>query len=490
MLILTARSSMLCTRKHGGQIISSSPRPRSQLSHRPGQDIACSSRLSQKSRLALVCRCSSDGEPQAAPGAAVPGSATESGPEKTDLRTYPRRRWSNLNRSLQHSPGSLIGSATLIAGTTIGAGILALPAATKEAGFGPSCVTLVGFYMFSAISGLFLTEVNINTVCELGGGAVSLQSMVKRTLGDTGATVASAAYIFLHYALLVAYISRAGGSIASVAGLPEWVSAAVFTALLGGFCYASSPRLMDVVNIGLLVLVVASFLGLVAVAFPGVHFENLEAASWPSVIETLPVVALAFVYQNVVPVVVTNLEGDVTRVRLAVWTGLAIPLLMFIGWEAAMLGSVVPGSAGADPVMILRDQNAVVAPLIEGFSLLAIATSFIGFVLGLSDFFLDALSLSNANRVPAYVLTLLPPYVFALAFPDVFFQALDLAGTYGVLVLFGVMPAAMVFSERNWGSTISSIRVVPGGQPLIFAIGGTASLIIGNEVVHAVGARL
>lgn len=59
------------------------------------------------------------------------------------------------------------------------------------------------------------------------------------------------------------------------------------------------------------------------------------------------------------------------------------------------------------------------------------------------------------------------------------------AGTYGVLVLFGVLPAAMVYSERSFGSTISAIRVVPGGSPLIFAVGGTAAVIIGNEVVLA-----
>lgn len=59
------------------------------------------------------------------------------------------------------------------------------------------------------------------------------------------------------------------------------------------------------------------------------------------------------------------------------------------------------------------------------------------------------------------------------------------AGTYGVLVLFGVMPAAMVYSERSFGSTVSTIRVVPGGRPLIVAVGGTAAVIIGNEVVHA-----
>ena len=79
-----------------------------------------------------------------------------------------------------------------------------------------------------------------------------------------------------------------------------------------------------------------------------------------------------------------------------------------------------------DPVMTLREQNAVVAPLIEGFSFLAIATSFIGFVLGLTDFFQDALSMSPKQRALSYLITVVPPYVFALAFPDIFFQALDL----------------------------------------------------------------
>lgn len=84
------------------------------------------------------------------------------------------------------------------------------------------------------------------------------------------------------------------------------------------------------------------------------------------------------------------------------------------------------------------------APLIETFSFLAIATSFIGFVLGLADFFLDALSLPHNNRVPAYALTLVPPYIFALAFPDIFFQALDLVRHYLSV------PAARMCPECMW----------------------------------------
>jgi hypothetical protein len=34
------------------------------------------------------------------------------------------------------------------------------------------------------------------------------------------------------------------------------------------------------------------------------------------------------------------------------------------------------------------------------------------------------------------------------------------AGTYGVLILFGVIPSAMIYSERYWQSTLTTIRTI------------------------------
>ena len=43
-----------------------------------------------------------------------------------------QRLWSNLDpETLKHEPGNVFGAAALVAGTTIGAGILALPAVTQ-----------------------------------------------------------------------------------------------------------------------------------------------------------------------------------------------------------------------------------------------------------------------------------------------------------------------------------------------------------------------
>lgn len=228
----------------------------------------------------------------------------------------------------------------------------------QEAGFGPSCATLLVFYLFSVAAGLMIVEVNINTVCELGNGATSLQSMVRRTLGPAGAAVSSAAYVFLHYSLLVAYVARGGTSIADTIGQPVPPVAAAFTAAIGALCYFSSNRVLDAVNTGLLALVIATFVGLVGFALPDVTADNLAVAAPAAVLPTIPVVALAYVFQNVVPVVVSNLEGDIPRVRTAILGGLAVPLFMFVGWEAAVLGSTGAGAcrrAPHHPVHVQRD---------------------------------------------------------------------------------------------------------------------------------------
>lgn len=59
------------------------------------------------------------------------------------------RLWSNLSPELRHEPGTVWGAAALITGTTVGAGILALPAKTAASGFVASSAALTAFSLFS-----------------------------------------------------------------------------------------------------------------------------------------------------------------------------------------------------------------------------------------------------------------------------------------------------------------------------------------------------
>ena len=86
-------------------------------------------------------------------------------------RKLPRPRL--IGAVSDEAPGTVLGSAALVAGTTVGAGILALPAKTLAAGLAPTATLLVGGWVFMAATGLLIAEVDLNTACVLDRDAVS-----------------------------------------------------------------------------------------------------------------------------------------------------------------------------------------------------------------------------------------------------------------------------------------------------------------------------
>ncbi len=118
----------------------------------------------------------------------------------------------------------------------------------------------MGACAYAITTGLLLAEVNISTIYKQGAGEVSIVSMASQTLGATGTQVTSAAYLFLHYALLVAYIAKAGEITADTLQVPTPAGAAMFTSAFAAVCYGTSSKLLDQVNGALVVAVVASFL--------------------------------------------------------------------------------------------------------------------------------------------------------------------------------------------------------------------------------------
>lgn len=85
-----------------------------------------------------------------------------------------------------------------------------------------------------------------------------------------------------------------------------------------------------------------------------------------------------------------------------------------------------------------------------------------------------------------YLLTLIPPLVLSLLDPEIFFKALDFAGTYGVLVLFGILPAAMCWSDRysNSSPSVKLPQLVPGGRITLSLVIGGAGYIILSEILE------
>jgi len=178
-----------------------------------------------------------------------------------------------------------MGAAALIAGTTIGAGVLALPTATAPCGFLPSSAALLIAWAYMTISGLLIAELSINRMGETGRQGVGLLELYKTNLGEKLSWIAISAYFFLHYAVMVAYLSQGGAnlgafldsaglqSISSIHGLDQLI----FVASAGSLVYFAKPSFVENVNNTLVFGVIASFLGIISIGVGSADFSALVA---------------------------------------------------------------------------------------------------------------------------------------------------------------------------------------------------------------------
>ena len=100
----------------------------------------------------------------------------------------------------------ILGSALMIAGTTIGAGMLAMPLTSAGMGFGATLALLIGLWALLAYTGLLFMEVYQTAPRQ----DVGVASLAEQYLGIGGRLSATISLLVLLYALLAAYISGGG----------------------------------------------------------------------------------------------------------------------------------------------------------------------------------------------------------------------------------------------------------------------------------------
>jgi tyrosine-specific transport protein len=268
---------------------------------------------------------------------------------------------------------------------------------------------------------------------------------------------------------MVAYIAQGGANlnnllsfagVESLAAIPG-SGQVTFATICGVSLYAANSAVIQKVNNGLVLGVIATFMGVVAIGSGTADFGALVDLSnqHPEMIANcFPICFLSFVYQNIVPTVVSQLEGDRTKITKAIIAGTTTPLLMFIAWNAVVLGNVNGMDLSEmDPVTMLQSGaagNTMLGPLVSAFSSLALVTSIVGFTHGLLGAWTDVFDINPQSeefeswKAPLFGLVFFPPLALSVADPDIFYKALDYGGSFGVSTLFLVLPPIMVWRQR------------------------------------------
>lgn len=384
--------------------------------------------------------------------------------------------------------GSVLGGILLIAGSCIGAGMLALPVITGIGGFVPSVGMFFLSWLFMTSTGLLLLEANLAI-----GHDLSLISIAEKTLGKGGKALCWILFLFLFYSLSIAYISASGSILQTITAdligieLPAWLGSLFFTVFFATILYIGT-RQVDYVNRFLMIGLVISYLVLVVLGSFHINLAYLTVRNWKYAIAALPVLVISFGFHNMIPSLAMYMKGDVKRLRITVLAGSVIPLLIYVAWELVILGIIPLEGRGGLMQALDRGEAATQAlrfvvgrswinTVSQAFALFAIITSFLAQSLSLVDFLGDGLKIPKIGfgRVSLVLLTIIPPLTFSFLYPGIFIKALNFAGGFSAVILFGVMPVLMVWVIR-YKRKQKITHILPFGR-----------LVLGSILVVAIG---
>lgn len=265
--------------------------------------------------------------------------------------------------------GTLWGAISLITGSTVGAGMLALPAVSAPAGIAPTSAALVGIWVLLTLDALLIAEVNLAArtardaaaaaAADNGSGGaapagdvVTLRQMAEFSLGKAAGRGLTLVYLALAYSLLTAYATKAAEVLDYLAGggLPPLLPAAAFVGGIGSLLYLGGTRTIDAINQGLTSVLLALF---AVILCAGASQSSLPhsllhgIADWGALQPVVPIIFLSLVFHDLTPVIVSYLGGDRARIRTALVLGSLVPLGMFLSWEAVALSLLPSGLADA-----------------------------------------------------------------------------------------------------------------------------------------------
>lgn len=385
----------------------------------------------------------------------------------------------------------VLGGTMLVAGTAIGAGMLALPMISAGMWFSWSMALLLFSWFFMLRSSQALLEVNLHF--EPGH---SFHTLVRDLLGPAWNTVNGMAVAFVLYTLVYAYVSG-GGSIVQQGLLSS--SGMVVSRPLGSLAFALtlmafiwwSSTAVDRFSVLLVGGMVVTFIGSISGMMGHLRLDYLLDASadgngtgldgntifiWGAVSTYLT----SFCFHASVPSLVKYMGKNPRTINACLRYGTLIALICYMAWILAADGNIsreqfkgVIAAGGNVGDLLAAAGNNLTSGLmrtLEIFSLLAVATSFLGAGLGLFDYIADLCKFDNSRsgRFKTLLATFGPPLVCGILWPDGFLPAIGWAGL-AAAIWSVIVPALLLRAVRRRHGQAADF-VTPGGRLVVPAL--------------------
>lgn len=405
---------------------------------------------------------------------------------------------------------SLLGAVLMVTGTCIGAAMLALPVVASPLGVWGAVLLLFCAWLFMLYTGWLTVEANAHMPPES-----NFVSMASQLLNPWWGRVTTWVYAMLLYALIAAYFNGLVNLLVDAVGPQHaWAQhrACLTTAVALGVAsvVALGTWCVDRLNQVLVMVLVAAYLALLLWSLPHLHGSVMQGMHWSSFVLAAPVVVTSFGFHVLVPNLRAYFEAKftdhaptvdlTTTLKRVVCWGSALPLLIYVVWTVVLflvlptqgarsLGGIL--KTGSPEVGVVHGLMAITqAPYLHFsagvFMCVAVLSSLLALALSMVHFLKDGLHYAwcltgRGTSLAVFVLAFLPPWLFAVYYPDGFILALEWAGVF-VAFLHGILPAAMVYRVRRQ-SQANSQGVGKAIWPLGFVVGVSFVLIVGQLVL-------
>ena len=382
----------------------------------------------------------------------------------------------------------------IVAGTTIGAGMLALPIASAGLGFTTALGLIISTWALMTYTALLMLELHQHADRD-----ATLNTLAKSWLGKRGQYLANFSVMFLFYALCAAYIAGGGAQLREKINngfnldIAPQVGSIILAIVIGTVVTLGTSK-VDKLNRLLFSIKIVVLASLFYMLTPYVHGQHLLEMPIEQglILSAIPVVFTSFGFHGSIPSIVKYVGLDIKTLRRVMITGAALPLVIYIFWQLISQGMMSQaellkstGLPGFVASIASIANNSAVATAVNLFADLALATSFLGVSLGLFDFFADAFKKGDGNkdRFKTALITFIPPLGFALFYPQGFIMALGYAAI-ALVILAVFLPVAMVYKQRNSDKSGYTVR---GGNIGLAVAALCGVLIIGAQGLQMAG---
>jgi len=344
----------------------------------------------------------------------------------------------------------LIGSISIIAGSSIGGGMLAMPITSAGVGFIGTSILLGVIWFAMCYTALLMVK-----VYDYNSPSDGFNTLTKKYAGSFINKLAGFSLLFLIYGLTAAYMSGGGTIVkATIDNLFEtnfntYGAILLFSLLFGGIVVIGT-RWVDWLTRGLFIAKLICLVLLVALLFPFIKQINLlnSPLSVGLTLTAIPAVFTSFGFHGSIPSIVNYLDGNKKLLNRAFILGSLAPLVIYLVWQVAVLGSMdqtrfmqllTDNSALKGLILSIREMadSPHIETLFSLFAATALGTSFLGVSIGLFDYYKDILKKKSNTLIitsASGLLTFVPPLLFALFYPEGFILALGYAAIAGVIL--------------------------------------------------------